>query len=312
MRRICIAGIGALGGMLSAMLGQKYAESMTLIARGERAESLRKHGVILHSTYYGEKTARIPNVVSECSSLPLQDIVIIAVKNYSLSEIADTLEPAIGENTVILPVLNGTEAGDWLRLRFPQAIVGDALMYTTTGANADYSITQRGPYTYLYMGSKVCWPEEKMNRIREVYELLLSVGFDVRWSDRIESEIWQKFILNCAFNTVTARYVTDSGTIRADPVMRDQVYHLLKEAYEVGVSEGVELPENLVETKYRFMMEKQDPSGTSSMRRDVEAKRKTELDAFTGAVLRKAEAHHLEVPYTRKMHQALLSIIREE
>ena len=310
MRHICVAGIGAIGGLLSAMLGRKYADRLTLIARGNRAETLRQKGITLHSDFYGEVTA-VPHAVAlDGAAAGVQDCVFVCVKNYSLDEIAASLRPAVGPETVVVPVMNGVEAGDRLRALLPDAVVCDAVIYTISAFQPeDCSVLQSGPYTHLFIGSKI-----KERRYAEgakrLYELLRSVGFDARWTDDVESEIWQKFVLNCAYNTITARHQATSGMIRRNEAWKRDVLDLLTEAYRVGVAEGIALPGNLVEQKYRFMMEKQADSATSSMKRDVEAERPAEIDAFSGAVLRKAEQYGIAVPVTARYHQELTDIIR--
>ena len=305
--KICIAGVGAVGGLLAAMLGKKKEQRLSLIARGARAEAFRKHGVVLHSQFYGEQVCHPETIAETGECLGIQDYIFVCVKNYSLDQIAETLRPCVDTHTVIVPVMNGVEPGERLRALFPEAVVCDALVYTVSAANPDYTVTQIGPYTYLYVGSQV-QDEKHKNAAELLFKMLQSVGFDVRFSDDIQSEIWQKYILNCAFNTVTARYLVTSGDIRKNELMKKDVYALLSEAYTVGIREGVTLPEDLVEQKYRFMMEKQAENATSSMRRDIEAHRPTEMDAFLGTIVRKAAHYKIEVPVTTRYYKELMEM----
>ena len=306
-KRICVAGIGAIGGLLAAMLGKRYAGDLSLIARGPRAEALRRQGVVLHSEFYGELTAHPARIASRGEEIGPQDIVFVCVKNYSLEQIAESLRPAVDSRTTVIPVMNGTEAGDRLRALFPEAIVGDAVIYTVTGANADYTITQKGPYTRMFIGDALPGDAARTRAIREAYDLLKSVDFDARWTDDIRGEIWQKYILNCAFNTMTARYRNTSGDIRASEQLKADAFALLSETTAVARACGVSLPADLAEQKCAFMMEGQAPGATSSMRRDMDAGRQTEIDAFTGSVLRKAQQYGLQAPVTRAYHEALLA-----
>lgn len=305
--KICIAGVGAVGGLLAAMLGKKQENNLCLIARGTRAEAIRSYGVVLHSQFYGEQICHPDNVSETGEEIGIQDYVFVCVKNYSLDQIAKQLRSCIDSHTVVVPVMNGVEPGERLRALFPDAVVCDALIYTASAANPDYSVTQIGSYTYMYVGTQV-QDEKHAAGVKQLYEILRAVDFDVRLPDDIQSEIWQKYILNCAFNTVTARYLVTSGDIRRNEAMKKDIYALLSEAYTVGTREGVRLPENLVEEKYHFMMEKQAEGATSSMRRDVEAHRPTEMDAFLGTIVRKAARHGIEVPVTQRYYKELIEI----
>ena len=182
MEKICVAGIGAIGGLISAMLGKKYAEELSLIARGAKKEALLRQGIVLHSEVYGELVSRANCVTETGDELGVQDFVFVCVKNYALDEIAKNLRPVIGRDTVVIPILNGIEAGDRMREHFPDAIVCDGVIYTITAANQDGSMTQTGPYTTLYLGSKIM-DERHQTGARRAVELLKSVDFDVHFSD---------------------------------------------------------------------------------------------------------------------------------
>lgn len=307
MRKICVAGVGAVGSLLAAMIGNNDTDCLSLIARGKRAEALKQNGVVLNSEFYGKQICHPAKIVEYGEELETQDCVIVCVKNYSLDAIASQIRPCVGPDTIILPVMNGVEAGDRLRELFPDAIVCDGLIYTTTGINPDYSATQVGSYTYLYIGSRV---QDRCHEYAVAWlnEMFSETHLDVRIADDIQSEIWQKFILNCAFNTVTARYLITTGEIRRSEKLKQDFYELLLETYRVAVREGVKLPADIVEQKYQFMLNKQSEQATSSMKRDVEAERKTELDAFGGAIIRKAEKYQIPVPVTKCYYDALLKM----
>lgn len=308
--KITIAGVGAVGTLLGTMIGQKYADDLSLIARGVRAKALAERGLVLHSEFYGERLARPQNIVECGDTLPVQDFIVVCVKNYSLGQIVEQIRPCVGTNTVILPVMNGVEAGDKLRELFPSTVVVDGVIYTVTGANVDYSATQIGGYSKLFVGSKLRG-KRYIDGAKQFVDLMKSVGFITVYSDEIETEIWQKYILNCAFNTITARYLTTSGEIRKDEKMKADLKALIYEAAQVGFACGVKLPPDIAEIKFRFMEEEQAESATSSMRRDVEAGRRTELDAFLGTLIRRAEKLHIEVPVSRRYYKELKTIVNE-
>ncbi|MBQ9007851.1 MAG: 2-dehydropantoate 2-reductase [Clostridia bacterium] len=309
-KRICVAGIGGIGGLLSAMLGQVCRENLSVYTRGAKAEKLRENGLVLHSEFYGEKRAPA-RVCTRAEEVGEQDLVIICVKNYSLEQVAEELRPCIRKGTILLPVLNGVDSGDRLRRLFPEAVVCDAVIYTISAANPDGSVTQTGPYTHMFVGSRE--KDELHQRCaRETAELFLETGFDCRFTENIEGEIWQKFVLNCAFNTMTARHRKNIGDIREKEEMRREIRALLEEAYRAGIAEGVQLPEDLVEIKYNYVMHTQPGNSTSSMARDVEAHRPIELEAFTGTVLRISREHGLSAPVTREYHEALSALTEKD
>ncbi|MGP1366677.1 MAG: ketopantoate reductase family protein [Schwartzia sp. (in: firmicutes)] len=301
---ICVAGVGAIGGLLAALIGHGDVGTLSVIARGARKDALQKNGVILESDLFGHICAHPAAVAENGAALGVQDYVLLCVKNYSLDAIAEAVAPCVGAHTVLLPVMNGIEAGDFLRRRFPKAIVGDSVIYTITAALPDFSARQEGAHTYMKMGSQSPKAEAR-EKVKALAALLRDAGLDCRWADDVTSAIWQKYILNCAFNSITARYQTDVAGIRADAAKAADFQALLAEAYAVGEAVGVALPKNLVEKSCRAMREKQAPTATSSMKRDIAAHRPTELDAFLGALLQKAEEAGVAVPVSRRYYDEL-------
>ncbi len=307
VKKICVAGVGAIGTLLAAMLGKKYSSGLTLIARGKRAAALQEKGLVLHSQVYGEVSSRPKLVTENAESIGVQDIIFLCVKNYSLNQMAQILRPAVGSHTVLIPVMNGVESGDRLRELFPEAIVCDAVIYTITISNPDFSATQTGTYTHLFVGSKK-QDERSQTGAKVAFQLLQAVGFQSRWAEDIESEIWQKFIHNCAYNSITARHLATTEMIRSNEHLRNDLLEMLTEGYQVGIAEGICLPPDFVAQKYNFVMKTQPPQATSSMKHDMEAHRSLEIDAFSGAVIRKAEAHGVETPVSKRYHRELLAL----
>lgn len=306
--KITVAGVGAIGGLLAAMLGRKYEDQITLIARGSHGVALREKGLALYSDFYGDNVIKPGAVAENGAEIPVQDLVIICCKNYSLDELTEQIRPCIGPDTIVMPVMNGVEPGDRVREKFPEAICIDSLIYTITAKESDNASRQTGGYTHMFIGSKP-GDERHVEASRKVFELFKSVGFDARYSDDIMSEIWQKFILNCGFNVITARYLTNTGGIRRNPEWAKDFHELMKEAEKVGLLEGVNIPDGTAENKFTYCMENQGDEATSSLKRDVEAQRPAELDAFLGAVIRGAEKYGIEVPCTRKYHKELSEMI---
>ncbi|MBQ7534740.1 MAG: 2-dehydropantoate 2-reductase [Stomatobaculum sp.] len=302
--KICIAGVGAVGGLLAGVIGRKYAESLTLIARGKRAEVLKEKGLVLKSEFYGDSVVHPACIAENGEGIGIQDVVLVCVKNYSLDKIAEQIRPCIGPDTIVAAVMNGVEPGDRLRKLFPEANVCDALIYTTSGAKEDCSVLQTGAYSYIFVGSKLK-EERRIEGAKTLDRILREGGFDSRYAEDIEARIWEKFILNCGFNIVTARYLTDSDTIRKNENMKKDLLALMQEAEAVGRAEGVAFEGSPAERGFEHCMTVQKPDATSSMRRDAEAKRPMELDAFLGAVSRKAKEHGIDVPVTERYFKEL-------
>ena len=293
-KKICVAGIGAIGTLMATMIGLKYSKNLCVLARNKRLEDIKKNGLILHSDFYGEKKAFPEKASDKGSDFGIQDYLLICVKNYALDSIVKSIFPCVGEKTVIVPIMNGIEASSKLREIFPSAIVIDTVIYSSTKLNEDYSASQVGKFAHIFIGSKKK-DEMHQNSAKNFCSLLKSVGFDSRFSKSIESDIWQKFIHNCAFNSITARYLYNSGQLRKDEKCLKDLKSIYSEGYNVAKALGISMPEDYVEKKIIFTTTVQAESATSSTKQDIDAGRKTEIDSLLGALIREADKVKVDV-----------------
>lgn len=314
-KRVAVVGVGGVGGYLAGMLGQ-VCPHLTLAARGGRKESLQRNGLILHSDYKGELTAVSEQVV-ETKDLKEQDFIFICVKNYSLEEVCRELAPAVTDETVIIPVMNGVNPGERVRSYLGRGTVVDSLIYIVAFANEDYSITQQGDFARLCIGIKdAAVPQENeaavyqkkaapQEKAAETAALLTAADIDCEVAADIEVEIWRKYILNCAYNVETAFYDNTIGQLRRDEKKAKEYEALVNEAYHVGLAKGVAIRQEHIDAIiHRFYYELADDA-TSSLQRDIRAGRRSEVDVFGGYIVREAERHGIPVPVSLKMYEKL-------
>ena len=286
-------------------MAKKYAKNLCVLARNKRLEEIKKNGLILHSEFYGEKKAFPGKISDNGNNFGIQDYILVCVKNYSLDSIVKLLSPCVGKKTVIVPIMNGIEASSKLSDFFPSAIIIDTVIYSATKMNEDFSVTQVGKYAHIFIGSKDN-DEMHQNSAKKLCSLLKSVGFDARFSESIESEIWQKFIHNCTFNSITARYLYNSGQLRKDEKCLKDLKNIYNEGYKVAKALGISMPYDYVEKKFIFTTTVQSESATSSTKQDIVAGRKTEIDSLLGALIRKADEVNVDVKTIKDYYNSFI------
>ncbi len=297
-KNIAVVGVGGVGGYMAGMLLRKFP-NVTLAARGERAELLRKNGLIMNSEYDGDSIG-LPKAVVNTTELEPQDIIFLCVKNYSLEEACSQLKNAVTENTIIVPVMNGADPGERTREYLGKGIVVDSVIYIIAYSNPDYSIRQEGDYAYLRIGT-----ESLDNRaaVKEVADVLELANIDMKISEDIQADIWRKYIFNCAYNVETAYYDNNIGQLRRDEEKRKEFIALLEEGYQVALRKKINVTRKDIEHMvYRFREEIAD-SGTSSLQRDINAGRPTEKEVFGGYLVREAERLGVDAPVSIKMYE---------
>ena len=302
-KKIAVIGIGGVGGYVAGMLAKAYPQ-VTMVARGARAESIREKGLVLHSDYKGEIVAK-PERVVPVREMGQQDYIFICVKNYSLAEVCESIRDMVTEDTVIIPVMNGVDPGEKIRALIKKGTVVDSLIYTVALANSDFSISQQDTFTWLCIGIKDA-NEKQQEKVREVAEILKGADIDYRDEGDIQVEIWRKYILNCAFNVMTAFYDNTIGELRKDPVKAEQYERLVWEAASVGRAKGVALTdEHINEVIHKFRHVHAD-NATSSLQRDFRIRKKeTELETFSGYIVQEAKRLGVDIPLSEKMYEGL-------
>jgi 2-dehydropantoate 2-reductase len=277
---------------------------VTMVARGARGESIRENGLVLHSDYKGEIVAK-PERVASVREMGQQDYIFICVKNYSLEDVCENIRDMVTDDTVIIPVMNGVDPGEKIRSLIGRGMVVDSLIYTVAFANADFSISQQDTFTWLCIGIKNA-DQGQQEKVTQVAEILKGADIDYKDDGDIEVEIWRKYILNCAFNVMTAFYDNTIGELRRDPVKAQQYETLVWEAASVGRAKGVALTdEHIQEVIHKFRHVHAD-NATSSLQRDFQiCKKQTELETFSGYIVQEAKRLGVSIPLSEEMYQGL-------
>ena len=310
-KKIVVAGLGGVGGFLGAALASTYP-NVIFFARGARKEALGSNGLTLKSEFIGDRHVTPALVTDQVSEIGTADFLIISVKNYSLEQICKQLAPIVDNHTIIVPVLNGIDPADRTRQTFGKGngVVVDSLIYIISSSEPDFSIVQKGDYATLRIGTKSNDAAVK-TAVQSVHDIFSPTGVTCIMEDDIEAAIWKKYIFNCAFNIMTAAYSASVGDLRARPEHVEDMGNLIDEACLIAHKKQVNIPDDFKEERIRFFLNLQSPTGTSSMRRDVDAGRPTELETFSGYLLQEAPKYGVELPRTRYYYDLLKKKIEE-
>jgi 2-dehydropantoate 2-reductase len=298
MMKIMVVGVGGVGGYVASILCASYEKDVTLVARKERGAAFRKNGLVLHSDYFGEHVFH-PNIVETPGEAPVQDVVFVCVKNYSLENALSSLKPCIGPKTILVLIMNGVEHDEVVEKILPKIRLVSSAIYITSAYNKDYSIRQMGKFARIFLGSADKEAEQT------VYELLHKDGLKCHISEDVRVEEWKKYILNCAYNVITAYYEGTIGKALDQPHGKEEFRTLLQESYNVGKALGVAIPENLVEETNERIINQENKNVSSSLARDVIAGRKSELETFSGYLVETAHKLNIAVPLSEKMYREL-------
>ena len=141
-KKICMVGIGGVGGFIGGALAKRYSH-VAFFARGLRKESIQMNGLIINSEYMGNYQVMPEKLTDKAEDLGMMDYVFISVKNYSLEQICKQISPMISKETVIIPIMNGTDPAERTRNYLGRGIVLDSLIYIVSGSEEDFTIVQK-------------------------------------------------------------------------------------------------------------------------------------------------------------------------
>ncbi|MDZ5449168.1 2-dehydropantoate 2-reductase [Labrys sp. ZIDIC5] len=287
--RILVVGAGATGGYFGGRLMQA-GRDVTFLVRPARAEKLRAEGLKIVSPFGDAELA--PKLVTTGSNNNAYDLVLLTVKAYGLEAALDDIAPAIGSETMILPVLNGMRHVDVIKARFGEkALVGGVCLIAATIDDQD-RIVQLTPMHNLIYGEM---NGERSERIEAVDAAMQGAGFNAKLSDDIERDMWGKWITLASLGGICCLMRGSVGEIEAAPGGLAFVLRFFDEV--VGVVKAVgKLPGEPILNMARSMLTQKGSAMASSMYRDLQKGAPIEADQIIGDLLARAQKASMETP----------------
>ena len=301
--RIAVVGIGGVGGYYGGKLAQYYNSQsdieVVFIARGEHLAQIRKHGLKLLTTE-GNLTATPAIATDNPEKLGPMDLVIICVKTYGLESCIRSLEKNVEEKTVLLPLLNGVDNAERIKSFFPQGKTLNGCVYISTHIVSPGVVQQVGGSGQLFFG-----PEHNDIEVFKVFEeTLTNAGIKAELKANIEEVVWEKYIFISPLASVTTLFGEPFGAVMARKESRDLTEGLIKEVEQIARMKDIGLDEGIVDAT--LVKVSAFPYETkSSMQVDCEKGKKTEIEAFTGYVVRCGEELEIDIPLHRMVYEKL-------
>ena len=305
-------GAGAIGGYVGAALARGGAD-VTLIARGPHLAALAEHGVRVLSPR-GDFTAH-PPATAGLAAVRDADVVFVALKAYSLPEIAPRLGPLLAPGAAVIWAQNGIPW--WYCQSLPDPAGSLALTSVDPGGVIGASIAPgHNVGCVVYCATEIIEPGvirhiegtrfslgepdgAKSPRCERISAAFTAGGLKAPVDTRLRDQIWLKLAGNVAFNPVTALTGATLGQLGELPEMRDLLRAVFAECAAVAGRLGVRFPVSL-DRRLEAGLAVGDHK--TSMLQDLEAGKRLELDCMTGAVAELAAQLDVEVPHIRTIH----------
>ncbi|HMH93844.1 MAG TPA: 2-dehydropantoate 2-reductase [Streptosporangiaceae bacterium] len=310
--RFAILGAGAIGAYAGACLARGGAD-VTLIARGAHLAAMQRDGVRVLSRR-GDFTAR-PRATDDWAALADADVVLVALKAYSLPQAAPRLGECLAPGAAVIWAQNGIP---WWYFQGLPGMAGEAgLESVDPGGQIARAI---GPEHNIgcvaYCSTEIIEPGvirhiegtrftigepdgSATDRCREISAAFAAGGLRAPVETRLRDQIWLKLVGNVAFNPITALTRATLGELGTLPEMVDLLREVFAECAAVADRLGVQFPVSL---DRRLEAGLAVGDHRTSMLQDLEAGKPLELDCMTGAIVELAERTGVAVPHIRTVH----------
>lgn len=280
--RVLVVGAGAIGGYFGGRLVE-IGRDVTFLVRPKRAATLAETGLAIQSPK-GDFHRAAPQTVTAATLHQAFDLIILSCKAYDLDSALDDLAPAVGPETMILPLLNGMKHMDRLDQRFgAERVLGGQCAISTT-LDAEGRILHLNEMQALTFGER---SGERTVRIEAVAQLFAGANFQARLSPAILQEMWDKWVFIAAGAGITCLMRAAVGDIIAAGA-GDLTAGLFDEAAAIAAGSGFPVQEAvLARGKANFTT----PGSRvmASMLRDIERGGAIEADHIIGDLLSRAK-----------------------
>jgi 2-dehydropantoate 2-reductase len=299
---IGIFGPGAIGSLLAALF-DRSGKQVYCFGAEQALESIHKHGIQIKSSVYGDFTSR---PISTSTSSSVVDLLFLTVKSPALKNSLRAMRNCVGENTIIVTLLNGIGHRELIR-----DVYGNKLVVGTIGAvevflDADRVVQHSSRIVpHLEIASD---HDIKPENLSEIASLIESAGLSVTVGKSENEVIWRKLIRLCAISTMTASTDLPIGKIRTDSKLREHLKLLVEELCSVGLTQGIVCL--LADVMRQIDALPEDM--TTSMQRDINLARISEIESILGKPIRLGKLLGLSLPTMEQSYLTLKSKIAIE
>ena len=308
IKNICIFGTGSVGSVFGGKIAHALAQkkdttrNVYFIARGAHLEAIKENGLILNTPDERGILCKPTLATDNIADIPQPDLYLMCVKGYDLDAATLAIKKKIGDNTLIIPLLNGVDIYERMRKNLNTGIVLPGCVYIGALIEKPGVATHAGGPGMIACGKDPNIPDFDPQGLIDFFD---DMGIKFTWNDDASPALWQKFVFIAGYGLVTAYTAKTFGEILSDPELKELVRRVMEEIAAVAKKKGVKLADTIVtdslQTGNNF-----PPETKTSFQRDIEAKAKrNEGDLFGGTIIRLGKELGVPTPVTESIYSKL-------
>jgi 2-dehydropantoate 2-reductase len=276
----------------------RAGHAVTLIARPQHVEAIRRDGLRMETLGFDERVA--VQASTGCEAVQGADLVLFCVKSQDTISAGEQIRPFLRPDALVLSLQNGVDNAERLRALLPGQAVAAAVVYVATEMAGPGHLKHHG------RGDLVIEPAAGSERVASV---LAAAGVPTQVSDDVRGALWLKLVINCAINAISAIAARPYGELVAGEGIWRVMDDVIDECIAVAQADGVRLPTD-PHAQLRRLMDSM-PTQSSSTAQDLARGRPSEIDHLNGYLVRRGDALGIAVPANRVLW-ALVKLIERK
>ena len=296
IKSVGLIGLGAVGALYSERLLSSGADFRVIVDEARKARYMQE-GVLVNGVRVG-----FPYATPD-EAAPV-DVLIVATKAGGLEAALETAAGFVGENTLLISLINGVTSEGVMAARFGEKNV---LYAVAQGMDA---VKEGSRLTYCQSGMIVLGEREAgpvSARVQQVADYLNAHGVKTLPVEDMVRRQWGKLMLNVGLNQATMVFECDYSGVQREGRPREVMLGAMREAQMIAGLEGYPISEAEFDG-WVALADGLSPQGKPSMRQDGEAKRRSEVELFAGTMVRLAKKHGVSVPVNAWLYERIREI----
>jgi 2-dehydropantoate 2-reductase len=293
--KVAVIGGGAIGLLFASFFSHTGSEVTICTRTKDQAYLLNKEGISVKTEKGEEKKYRVrASVLSEYHEIP--DYAVVCVKQNRLETVIhDLCEKLEFQGCILVFVQNGLGHLEKLNI-LPQNNIIAAVV--------EHGVNKTGVNGIHHTGwGKVKAASFKGSIEKQFWERMKQYGFEVAPAERLTAIMEGKMVANSVINPVTALFGVKNGEVTANPHLKRLAERIFEEACtSLGRTDRKDL------WLYVEKICMQTGENRSSMLRDIDQGRETEIDAISGYLLSQGQALGIELPYTSFVYYGIKAL----
>ena len=296
IQSVAILGAGAVGSYIIWGLSKKDNIRLGVIAEGNRARRLKESGCAINGAVYR------PEVWPPQEAQGV-DLLVVTLKYGSLPGALESIKTAVGSNTVVMSLMNGVDSEELIAAQVGAEHLLYSFIKVASHKEADgYHFDPDATLGVIY-GERFAPFESE--RVKAVRELFTESGVNFRVTEHIQEEMWSKFRLNVCNNLPQAILGAGVGCYSDSAHIKAISDGLRRELEAIAAAKGIDLSKAAAVSTHGSTV---PPTARYSTLQDLDAGRHTEIDMFSGALMRMGRELGIPTPYNEYTYHMIKAL----